>query len=70
MNDLVLETLSLWHKQSKRTGTRDLVFPSPVTGKKMSDCNTAWDYTLKKAGIENFRWHDFASCRTDNVIVP
>jgi site-specific recombinase XerD len=24
----------------------------------MSDCGNAWDALLKKAGIENFRWHD------------
>jgi integrase len=58
MSDLAFETLSLWHTQSKQTGPRDLVFPSPVTGKKMDNCGTAWEGLLKKAEIENFRWHD------------
>jgi integrase len=58
MSDLVFETLSKWHKQSRRTGVRDLVFPSPKTGKKMGCCDSAWDNLLKKANITNFRWHD------------
>jgi integrase len=58
MSDLVFETLSIWHKQSRRTGPDNLVFPSPKTGKKMHDCGSAWETILKKAGIENFRWHD------------
>ena len=58
MNDLVFETLSRWHKQSRHTSLSDLVFPSPKTGKKMGSCDSAWDTLLKKAGIENFRWHD------------
>jgi integrase len=58
MSDLVFETLSIWRGQSKRTDASDLVFPSPKTHKKMGSCDSAWDGLLKKAGIENFRWHD------------
>jgi integrase len=58
LSDLALETLSRWHNQSKRTDPNSLVFPSPKTGKKMDNCNTAWDNLLKQADIENFRWHD------------
>jgi site-specific recombinase XerD len=58
MSDLVFETLSLWQKQSKRTGPNNLVFPSPKTGEKMDSCDSAWENLLKKAEIENFRWHD------------
>jgi hypothetical protein len=31
---------------------------SPKTGKKMGDCRSSWDALMKKAAIENFRWHD------------
>jgi integrase len=40
-------------------GDKTLIcFPVSRDGKKMRDCNTARGYVLKKAGIENFRWHD------------
>jgi integrase len=58
MSDLTFETLSLWHEQSKRTSPHDLVFPSPRTGQKLDNCNNAWEALLKRAEIENFRWHD------------
>jgi integrase len=58
MSDLTFETLSLWHKQSKQTSPHDLVFPSPKTGQKLDNCNNGWEALLKRAGIENFRWHD------------
>jgi integrase len=58
MSDLAFDTLSRWHEQAKRTAPNSLVFPSPKTGKKMGNCDSAWDSLLKKARIENFRWHD------------
>jgi integrase len=58
LSDLALETLSRWRNQSKCTAPNSLVFPSPKTGEKMDNCNTAWENLLKQAGIEDFRWHD------------
>jgi integrase len=58
LSDLALGTLSLWQKQSKHTAPGNLVFPSPRTGKKMDDCGNSWNALLKRARIENFRWHD------------
>ena len=58
MSDLVRDTLKLWQGQCKNTSVHSLVFPSPKTGKKMDNCNSSWDALLKKAEIENFRWHD------------
>lgn len=58
MNDIVLDVLRLWHEQSKSTKANDLVFPSPINGKKLESCRKAWKTILKNAEIENFRWHD------------
>jgi integrase len=58
MNDLAFETISRWKAQSKYTAPGSLVFPSPQTGKVMDNCNTAWRHLLKRADIQNFRWHD------------
>ncbi|GHS87827.1 hypothetical protein AGMMS49957_08370 [Synergistales bacterium] len=58
LNDLAFETISVWHGQSKRTSPGALVFPSPQTDKVMDNCNTAWEHLLKRAEIEDFRWHD------------
>ena len=35
-----------------------MVFPSPVSGKKLDNVNKSWAAILKDAQIENFRWHD------------
>ena len=58
MNDQTRDVLKQWQTQCKSTSARGLVFPSPKTGKKMDNCNSSWEALLKKAEIENFRWHD------------
>jgi integrase len=58
LNDMAFEAISGWRAQSSRVSPGSLVFPSPQTGKKMDNCNTAWRHLLKRAGIQNFRWHD------------
>ena len=58
MNDLTRDILKQWQAQCENTSARGLVFPSPKTGKKMGNCNSSWEALLKKAEIENFRWHD------------
>ena len=58
MNEQVVDILTQWRKQLKNTGQNALVFPSPQTGKKMDNCNTAWRALLKRSNIQDFRWHD------------
>ncbi len=58
MNKQSLNALTKWHKQSTKIAPNNLVFPSPQTGKKIDNCNTAWGTLLKMAELENFRWHD------------
>jgi site-specific recombinase XerD len=55
---MAFDTLTRWHGQSRHTAPGDLVFPSPQTGKKMGDCRTSWETIVKKAGLEDFHWHD------------
>ena len=58
LNKTALDTFEKWRSQSPNVADNDLVFPSPVTGKMMNNCNTAWETLLKSANIKNFRWHD------------
>jgi integrase len=58
LNKMALDTLEKWRNQSAITDDDALIFPSPVTGKIMDNCNTAWEGLLKAANIKNFRWHD------------
>jgi integrase len=58
MSDATYGILSKWKEQSGNTLPTTLIFPSPQTGKKINTCKTAWGSLLKRAKIENFRWHD------------
>jgi integrase len=58
LNDTAYDVLSKWKVQSPKTSPSALIFPSPKTGKKIDNCNSAWEALLKKAKIEKFRWHD------------
>lgn len=55
LNKEALETFKLWDQQCKiKSG---LVFPGK-SGKQLTDIKKSWMTVLKKAQIENFRWHD------------
>lgn len=58
MNEQVIEILTTWCRQLKNPGQNTLVFPSPQTGKKMDNCKKSWTAVLKRADIQDFRWHD------------
>ena len=58
MNEQVVEILTTWRRQLKNPGQNTLVFPSPQTGKKMDNCKKSWTAVLKRADIQDFRWHD------------
>jgi len=40
----------------------DLVFPSPKNPDKPISFKRSWATALKKAGIDDFRWHDLRHC--------
>ena len=54
LNNAALAAFKEWGKTSKE----ELVFPSPKTGGRLTDCGFLWKKLMKAAGIENFRWHD------------
>jgi site-specific recombinase XerD len=58
LNDTAYDVLSKWKEQSPKTAPNALIFPSPKTGKRIDNCNSAWEALLERASIENFRWHD------------
>lgn len=47
--------LSSWKTANE---SRELVFPSPVNGKRLDNINSSWEGLMKRAQIENFRFHD------------
>jgi len=51
--------LQLMEAHSKvRNITSDLVFPSPSNPQRPWDSRSAWEAALKRANIDNFRFHD------------
>ncbi len=55
LNSVALATLKAWQAQSQSKG---LVFPSPKTGTKLDNIQSAWRRILKEAGIAGLRLHD------------
>jgi integrase len=54
INHVAFAAFMEWRRVSKG----DLVFPSPRTGNRLTECRHAWHSLMKAAQIENFRWHD------------
>jgi integrase len=47
--------LRQWRQQ---TEGKELVFPSPVSGKQLNNIKKAWERLVKDAGLTSFRFHD------------
>ena len=56
LNDEALSTLKTWCKE---TESRGLVFPSPVTGKRLDNVRKSWGGVIGKAKIPKFRLGNF-----------
>jgi len=52
------EVIEILRKCRKSSTNTDLVFPSPVTGKRYDNITKAFKAVLETAQIENFRFHD------------
>jgi integrase len=55
LNRPALDTLTKWKEQTDSDG---LVFPSPVTGARFDNINTAWREVVSKAQLPGFKFHD------------
>ncbi|MFC1795738.1 tyrosine-type recombinase/integrase [Pseudomonadota bacterium] len=56
LNAPAVDFLKAWKlKSGIRSG---IVFPNPSTGKRLNDNKTAWGTLMKKAKIDDFRFHD------------
>ena len=45
------------------------VFPSPVTGERLDNVNTAWREIMKKAQVTGFRFHDLRHTFASNLVM-
>ena len=55
LSEEAISILRNWHEQS--TGS-DLVFPSPITKKRLDNIKKSWDALLVDAQLNDFRFHD------------
>ena len=69
LNKTAMETFRQWKKEMPDTDPKDLVFPSPVNGGVLDNVSKAWNGVLKRAEIENFRWHDMRHTFASNLVM-
>jgi len=55
LNDESFAALTAWRNQAS---DGDLVFPSPVNGRRLDNIKKSWTGALALAGIKSFRFHD------------
>lgn len=61
LNSTLVAMLREWHAQDREVASM-LVVPNPTTGKRLVTIKKGWAGLMKRAEIENFRFHD---CRHD-----
>jgi len=54
LNDEAFAVLVAWRNQHRK----GLVFPSPVTGERLTDIKWSWGAVVKDAKLKNFTFHD------------
>jgi integrase len=60
--------LTTWCNQNRLTPD-SLVFPSPVSGVRFNNINTAWKGLIKAAGIKKFRFHDLRHSYASKLVM-
>jgi len=60
------ELLDTWHRQSTKP-RNELVFPSPVTRRRMTTIKTGWAELLRLSKIEDLRFHDLRHTFASNL---
>ena len=55
---LTNEAISCFEHWNTSNRTVELVFPSPVNGRRLNNINSSWEGLMKLAEIQNFRFHD------------
>ena len=58
--------LAVWIQESK---PKDLVFPSPVSGKRFDNINKSWKRLLEEAQLSDFRFHDLRHTFASNLVM-
>ena len=60
LNKKAIALLDTWHtkKGEKVTHISGLVFPSQITGKRMTDIKRSWKTLVSRAEVTDFRFHD------------
>lgn len=67
LNDEAFAVLTAWRNQSDANMAR--VFPSPVTGERLDNINTAWREVVKQAKLPDFRFHDLRHTFASNLVM-
>jgi integrase len=57
LSEEALWLLRTWKQEQTVKSVRRIVFPA-VDGEPMSEIGKSWERLLKRAKIQNFRWHD------------
>lgn len=65
LNSECITLLKAWRQKSES----DLVFPSPITGKRFNNISKAWKTLMLRAEVKDFRFHDLRHTFASNLVM-